>query len=89
MYLPQRAEDRFFEATTCAGEIRSALSAGRDELAGDDPRQLANLENAKGGVVVEHSSGQKHDAPERSSRHASRNMDHGWFEHVTVRGRGL
>jgi len=34
--------------------MHSVLRADKDELTGDDPRQFANLENAKGGVVVNH-----------------------------------
>ena len=54
MSLPQCTEDRFFEATTRASEIRSALSADKDELAGNDFCQFVDLENAKGGVVAGH-----------------------------------
>ena len=54
MSLPQCTEDRFFKAPTCASEIHSVLSAGGDELTGDDPRQFTDLENAKGDVFVGH-----------------------------------
>ena len=47
------AENRFFEGTTCASEIRSALSTDEDEFTGDNSRQLADLENKKGCVVVD------------------------------------
>ena len=47
------AENRFFEGTACASEIRSALLTDEDEITGDDSRQLADLENKKGCVVVD------------------------------------
>ena len=50
--LPQRAEGRFFEVPTCSGEIRGAFPADEDELAGDNPRQFADLENALGRVAI-------------------------------------
>jgi len=54
--LPQNAEDGFLEVPRRAGETRGALSAGEDELTGDEPRQLADLKNAAGRAVVYHGS---------------------------------
>ena len=51
MRLPQRAEDRFFEVSTYASEIHDAPPVDKDELAGYEPRQFANLENVTGCVV--------------------------------------
>lgn len=58
--LPQRAEDWFFEAPTCTSEIYGALLADEDEITGDESRQLANLENAVGRVVMDHGSSWVH-----------------------------
>ena len=55
--LPKCAEDWFFEAPTCASKVHGALSAvGEDELAGNEPRQFANLENVMGRAVMGHGS---------------------------------
>ena len=52
--LPERAEDWFFEGPTRASKAQGAFSADEDELAGDEPRQFADLENAMGRAVVGH-----------------------------------
>ena len=54
--LPKCAEDWFFEGPTCASKVYGAFSADEDELAGDVPRQFADLENAMGRAVVDHGS---------------------------------
>ena len=54
MCLPKRAEDRFFEGSACASKIHGAFLADEDELAGDEPRQFADLENATGRAVMDH-----------------------------------
>ena len=53
--LPKYAENWFFEAPTCASKVHGAPSAvDEDELAGDVPRQFADLENAMGRAVMGH-----------------------------------
>jgi len=53
--LPKCAEDRFFKAPTCASKIHGApLAVDEDKLAGDMPRQFADLENAMGRAVMDH-----------------------------------
>ena len=68
MRLPQRAEDRFFKVSACASKIHSTPPTDKDELAGDESREFADLENAMGRAVVDHgnSSRTKRDigAPE-------------------------
>ena len=54
--LPKCAEDRFFEAPTCASKVYGTFSADEDELAGDVPRQFADLENAMGCAFMDHGS---------------------------------
>ena len=54
LYLPQRAENRFFEVPTRASEVSGAFPADRNKLTGDGPRQFGNLENAVGYVAVDH-----------------------------------
>ena len=56
LYLPERAEDRFFERSTCASKIHSAFSANEDELVGNEPRQFVNLEDGIGRAIVDHGS---------------------------------
>ena len=55
--LPKCAEDWFFEAPTCASKVHGApLAADEDKLAGDEPRQFVDLENAMGCAVTDHGS---------------------------------
>ena len=54
MRLPQRAEDRFFKVSACASKIHSTPPTDKDELAGDESREFADLENAMGRAVVDH-----------------------------------
>jgi len=43
-----------FEGATCASKVHGAFSADEDELAGDEPRQFVNLENAMGCAFMDH-----------------------------------
>ena len=53
--LPKYAEDWFFEGPTCASKVHGTFSAAdEDELAGDEPRQFVDLENAMGCAVTDH-----------------------------------
>ena len=52
--LPKCAEDGFFEGSTRTREVRCALWANEDELAGDEPRQFTNVEDARGRAVIDH-----------------------------------
>ena len=54
MYLPKGAEVRLFEGPACASKVYGAFSADEDELAGDEPRQFADLENAVRCAVMGH-----------------------------------
>ena len=57
MRFPKRAKDWFFEGPTYASKIHGALfGADKDELTSDEPRQLANLENAIGRAAMDHGS---------------------------------
>ena len=56
MCLPKCAEDWFFKGPTCASKVYGTFLADEDELAGDVPRQFADLENAMGRAVVDHGS---------------------------------
>ena len=51
--LPERTEGRFFEGPTCASKVHGASSADEDELAGDEPRQFADLENVMRRAVMD------------------------------------
>ena len=52
--FPQRAEDGFFEISAYASGMHGVLSVGKDELAGDEPFEFADLEKAIVCVVVDH-----------------------------------
>ena len=44
--LSYSTEDWLFEGPACTSKVHGALSAGENEMAGDEPRKFADPENA-------------------------------------------